>query len=160
MNIQDIQNIEQNVNKAYEMLNELDSNGLELIDLAFPNHDGVQDVKATGELMYLRQSVNSLKKVCELAVEKLNAAIQDSLESEIIKTGFRYRENEDGSFDICYDHKQDSYFETNSYHTATLREDNEYWYVDNNCGLSGGGYPKADYTLLEAIYDQCGDWSE
>lgn len=43
MNIQDIQNIEQNVSKVYEMLNELGSNGLELLDLAFPNHDGVQD---------------------------------------------------------------------------------------------------------------------
>lgn len=55
MNIQNIQSISQNVDKTYGLLNELGSNGLELLDLAYPNHDGVQDEKAAGELMYLRQ---------------------------------------------------------------------------------------------------------
>ena len=40
MNIQNIQSISQNVDKTYGMLNELGSNGLELMDLAIPNHDG------------------------------------------------------------------------------------------------------------------------
>lgn len=80
MNIQDIRNIETNVSNAYRLLNDLNGRGMELLDLSFPNHDGVQDEKATGELMYLRQSVNSLKNACELMIKKLNDAIQDSLE--------------------------------------------------------------------------------
>lgn len=125
-----IQNIEQNVCKVYEMLNKLGSNGLELLDLAFPNHDGVQDEKAAGELMYLRQSVNSLKNACELAINELNDAIQDSLEYEIIKTGYRYIDNEDGTYDVCYDHAQDSYFsEINKHHVARVRDDESTYYI-------------------------------
>lgn len=76
MKIQKIQNLEQNVSKTYEMLSELVSNhSIELIDLAFPSHDGVQDEKAVGELMYLRQSVYSLQNACKLAIEKLSDAV-------------------------------------------------------------------------------------
>ena len=159
MNIQDIQNIEQNVSKAYEILNKLGSNGLELMDLAFPNHDGVQDAKAVGELMYLRQSVNSLKNACELAINKLNDAIQDSLEYEIIKTGFRYIDNGNGTFDVCYDHAQDSYFsEINGHHVATVREDDSTWYIKGEYGTCEGEYPKKDWTFSDALKNQCIDY--
>ena len=45
----------------------------------------------------------------------------------------------------------------NGYHVATVKEDDEFWYVDNNCGAGWGEYPKADWTLERAIYDQCID---
>jgi hypothetical protein len=156
MNIQDIQNIEQNVSKAYGMLNKLGSNGLELLDLAFPNHDGVQDEKAAGELMYLRQSVNSLKNACELAINELNDAIQDSLEYEIIKTGYRYIDNEDGTYDVCYDHAQDSYFsEINKHHAARVRDDENTYYIIGEGDSCEGVYPKKDWTFADSLKNQC-----
>lgn len=124
MNIQNIQSMSQNVDKTYGMLNELDSNGLELMDLAIPNRDGVQD----------------------------------SLEYEIIKYGYRYIDNGDGTFNVCYDHAQDSFFDgISSYHVATVKEDDDLWYIDNNEGSGWGEYPKADWSLSKAIYDQCID---
>nr|DAN97326.1 MAG TPA: hypothetical protein [Caudoviricetes sp.] len=33
-----------------------------------------------------------------------------TIEQELIKTGYCYRDNEDGSFDVCYDHNQDAFF--------------------------------------------------
>lgn len=80
------------------------------------------------------------------------------IEEELIKTGYHYRDNEDGSFDICYDHNQDAFFAgVSMYHVATVKEDDELWYVNNNCGAGWGGYPKKDWTLEKAIYDQCID---
>ena len=79
-----------------------------------------------------------------------------TIEQELIKTGYRYSDNEDGSFDVCYDHNQDAFFSPlNGYHVATVKEDDELWYVDNNCGAGWGEYPKEDWTLERAIYDQC-----
>ena len=80
------------------------------------------------------------------------------LEEELIKTGYRYRENDDNSFDVCYDHSQDSFFTgANTYHVATVKEDENLWYVNNNEGAGWGEYPKADWSLSKAIYDQCID---
>lgn len=82
----------------------------------------------------------------------------NKLEEELKKTGYRYRDNEDGSFDVCYDHNQDAFFSSvNMYHVATVKEDEELWYIDNNCGAGWGIYPKKDWTLERAIYDQCVD---
>lgn len=81
-----------------------------------------------------------------------------TLEQELIKTGYCYRDNEDGSFDVCYDHNQDAFFSPlNGYHVATVKEDDEHWYVDNGCGAGWGEYSKEDWTLERAIYDQCID---
>jgi hypothetical protein len=78
-----------------------------------------------------------------------------TIEQELIKTGYCYRDNEDGSFDVCYDHNQDAFFSPlHRYHVATVKEDDELWYVDNNCGAGWGEYPKADWTLERAICDQ------
>lgn len=157
MNIQEIQEIEQNVSKVYGMLNELVSNHqVELIDLAFPNHDGVQDDKTVGELMYLRQSVNSLKRACEMAIGTLNDAIQDSLEYQIIKTGFRYIDYKDGTFAVCYDHSQDSYFsEIYQHHVARVREDETIWYIRDVADGCEGEYLKNDWTFADALKNQC-----
>ena len=44
-----------------------------------------------------------------------------------------------------------------SYHVATVKEDDDLWYIDNNEGAGWGEYPKADWSLSKAIYDQCID---
>lgn len=79
-----------------------------------------------------------------------------TIEQELIKTGYRYSDNEDGTYDVCYDHSQDAFFSPlHRYHVATVKEDEELWCVDNNCGAGWGEYPKTDWTLERAIYDQC-----
>lgn len=83
---------------------------------------------------------------------------ESTLEQELIKTGFRYSDNEDGTFDVCYDHSQDAFFNcVNMHNVATVKEDAALWYVNNNCGAGWGEYPKADWTLMDAISDQCID---
>ena len=123
MDIQNIQSISQNVEKTYGMLNELGNNGVELMDLAFPNHD----------------------------------AIQDSLEYEIIKYGYRYIDNGDGTFDVCYDHSQDSYFnEYSLHHVARVREDENTYYIKGDGDSCEGEYYKNDWTFADALINQCG----
>lgn len=49
-----------------------------------------------------------------------------TIEQELIKTGYCYRDNEDESFDVCYDHNQDAFFAgVSMYHVATVKEDDE-----------------------------------
>ena len=156
MNIQNIQSMSQNVDKTFVMLNELGSNCVELMDLAIPNHDGVQDQKVVGELLYLRQCVNSLKRACELAIKKLNDAIQDSLEYEIIKLGYRYIDNGDGTFNVCYDHAQDSYFNEYSWHhVARVREDENTYYISGEGDSCESEYYKNEWTFADALINQC-----
>ena len=93
-----------------------------------------------------------------MAVEKLNEAIQDSLEYAIIATGFRYIDNEDGTFDVCYDHKQDSFFsEICKHHVATVRDDANMWYIQGEYDDIYGEYPKKDWTFADALKNQCID---
>lgn len=81
------------------------------------------------------------------------------IEEELDNTGYRYCDNEDETYNVCYDHNQDSFFSPlHSYHVATVKEDDdELWYVNNNCGAGWGEYPKEDWNLKDAIYDQCID---
>lgn len=39
-------------------------------------------------------------------------------------------------------------------YNVSIREDNDYWYINFNTGLGEGAYPKVDFTLEEAIGDQ------
>lgn len=159
MNIQNIQSISQNVDKTYGILNELGSNGIDLMDLAFPNHDEIQDQNVVGELLYLRQCVNSLKSACELVITKLNDAIQDSVEYEIIKTGYRYIDNGDGTFNVCYDHALDSYFSEYSWHhVARVREDENTYYIKGEGDSCEGEYYKNEWTFADALRYQCEDF--
>lgn len=46
-------------------------------------------------------------------------------------------------------------FEMNYFgYCVTIKEDNEYFYIDFNTGLGEGLYPKADWTLESALKDQ------
>lgn len=79
-----------------------------------------------------------------------------NMKEELVRTGYCYCDNEDGTYDVCYNHNQDSSFTgVNMYHVATIKEDDDFWYVNNNEGAGWGGYPKVDWTLADAIHDQC-----
>lgn len=38
-----------------------------------------------------------------------------------------------------------------------MKEEGDLWCVNNNSGAGWGEYPKADWTLMDAISDQCID---
>lgn len=71
------------VEKAYGFINDfLGNHGLDMIDLAYPNHDGVQDADVAADMMLLRQSTNSLSKACNILIKKLTDVIGD--ENELV----------------------------------------------------------------------------
>nr|DAF23254.1 MAG TPA: hypothetical protein [Caudoviricetes sp.]DAN91545.1 MAG TPA: hypothetical protein [Caudoviricetes sp.] len=64
--------------KAYELINELISHhSLDMMDLAYPGHDGEQDADVVAEMMSLRQTANSLFVACGILVNKLTDIIGD-----------------------------------------------------------------------------------
>ena len=104
------------------------------------------------------QDLEILKKVAAAAIDGNDVVVvgNSDLEKEIEELGYRYEDNEDGTFDVCCDHAQDSYFGgSNKHHVATVRATQDYWFIDNKCGLGEGEYSKADWTLADAIKDQC-----
>lgn len=75
MKIADIQKVEKNAGIAYQDINNLMSDEIALLDLAYPRHDGEQDADAVDEMLYLRQSVSALKKACEILENKLTRVV-------------------------------------------------------------------------------------
>lgn len=67
----EITKVENNVTIAYNDVNHLLSDEVALLDYVFPHHDGVPDVYSASELLYLRQSVASLRQACEILESKL-----------------------------------------------------------------------------------------
>lgn len=66
------------VDKLYQVINDLVSEGLvPLVDIAYPQHDGEQDAEAVADMMALRQSANALAKACNNLVDKLTDVIGD-----------------------------------------------------------------------------------
>ena len=62
MTLEQINAINLEVEKVYNIINNTASNcGLELNDLAFPEHDGVEDDVAIGDMMTLRVNLNGLR---------------------------------------------------------------------------------------------------
>lgn len=81
MTTENLIEVKNKVEKAYEAINDLISNyGIEMIDLAYPKHDGEQDADVISEMLLLRQSVNSLSTACNLLVNKLTDVIGDEEE--------------------------------------------------------------------------------
>lgn len=71
MKKENLNTVNSEVEKVYEFINNFVSNhGLDMIDLAYPNHDGVQDADVVSDMMLLRQSANSLSKACNILVKK------------------------------------------------------------------------------------------
>lgn len=78
MKKENLNTVNNEVEKAYEFINDFVSNhGLDMIDLAYPNHDGIQDADVVSDMMLLRQSANSLSKACNILVKKLTDVIGD-----------------------------------------------------------------------------------
>ena len=65
------------IESVYALINDFISNNsyLDMLDLAYPNHDGQEDADATSEMMLLRDSANGLSKVCSILVDKLTDVI-------------------------------------------------------------------------------------
>lgn len=77
MKQEEISELRKNIDNTYGEINDMISfKGIELIDLAYPNHDGNQDADAAAEMMLLRQSANSLKNACEILIKKLTDVIE------------------------------------------------------------------------------------
>ena len=81
MTTENLIEVKNKAEKAYEAINDMISNyGIEMIDLAYPKHDGEQNAEVVSEMMLLRQSVNSLSTACNLLVNKLTDVIGDEEE--------------------------------------------------------------------------------
>lgn len=67
------------IERVYSLINSFVSNNsvLDMLDLAYPNHDGQEDADVTSEMMLLRDSANGLSQVCNILVNKLTDAIGD-----------------------------------------------------------------------------------
>lgn len=67
------------IESVYALINEFVSNNsfLDMLDLAYPNHDGQEDADVTSEMMLLRDSANGLSQVCKILVNKLTDVIGD-----------------------------------------------------------------------------------
>lgn len=78
MKIKDLKNVGMKADEMYAIINGIVSDsGLSLLDMAYPKHDGVQDANAVGGMMYLRNTLSSLSKACDILTNKLTEAIGD-----------------------------------------------------------------------------------
>ena len=62
---------------AYQIINDRMSEGIcELLDMAYPNQDGVQDPEVIADMMMLRNTLQSLSKACDIWTKQLTEVIQ------------------------------------------------------------------------------------
>lgn len=62
---------------TYQIVNDRMSESIcNLIDIAYPNHDGVQDPEVIADMMLLRDTLQSLSKACEIWTKQLTEVIQ------------------------------------------------------------------------------------
>lgn len=62
---------------AYQIINDRMSEGIcELIDMAYPNQDGVQEPEVIADMMMLRDTLQSLSKACDIWTKQLTEVIQ------------------------------------------------------------------------------------
>ena len=68
---------------AYQIINDRMSEGIcELLDMAYPNQDGVQDPEVIADMMMLRDTLQSLSKACDIWTKQLTEVIQLDGENE------------------------------------------------------------------------------
>ncbi len=78
MKTAEIKKLNEQAENTYQAINHMMSQkSLELLDLAYPNHDGEQDAEAVAKMMTLRQTLSSLATACKILQEKLTDAIND-----------------------------------------------------------------------------------
>lgn len=62
---------------VYQIINDRMSEGIcELLDMAYPNRDGVQDPDVISDMMLLRDTLQSLSKACDIWTKQLTEVIQ------------------------------------------------------------------------------------
>lgn len=62
----------------YQVINHMMSQkSMEILDLAYPDHNGIQDDAAVAEMIMLRQTLSSLATACKILQKKLTDAIND-----------------------------------------------------------------------------------
>ena len=62
---------------TYQIVNDRMSEGIcNLIGIAYPNHDGVQDPEVIADMMLLRDTLQSLSMACEIWTKQLTEVIQ------------------------------------------------------------------------------------
>ena len=62
---------------TYQIANDRMSEGIcNLIDIAYPNHNGVQDPEVIADMMLVRDTLQSLSKACEIWTKQLTEVIQ------------------------------------------------------------------------------------
>lgn len=62
---------------VYQIINDRMSEGIcELLDMAYPNQDGVQDPDVISDMMLLRDTLQSLSKACDIWTKQLTEVIQ------------------------------------------------------------------------------------
>lgn len=78
MKISELRKLNKQAENAYHAINHMMSHkSLELLDLAYPNHDGEQDGEAVAEMMILRETLFLLATASEILQKELTAAIND-----------------------------------------------------------------------------------
>ncbi len=81
MTTENLITVKNKVDNVYELINDLVSNhSIDMVDLAYPKHDGKRDDDVISEMMLLRQCANSLSKACDILVNKLTDVIGDENE--------------------------------------------------------------------------------
>ena len=62
---------------AYQIINDRMSEGIcELLNMAYPNRDGVQDPNVIADMMMLRQTLQSLSDACDIWSKQLTEVIE------------------------------------------------------------------------------------
>ena len=62
---------------VFQIINDRMSEGIcELLDMAYPNRDGVQDPDVISDMMLLRDTLQSLSKACDIWTKQLTEVIQ------------------------------------------------------------------------------------
>ena len=78
MKISELTKLNKQAENTYHAINHMMSNkSLELLDLAYPNHDGEQDGEAVAEMLILRETLFLLATASEILQKELTAAIND-----------------------------------------------------------------------------------
>ena len=103
MKIEDIITAKNKIDNIYQLVNDLISyHGMEMLDLAYPGHDGKEDANAIAELMMLRLSASSLSKACDILVDKISA-IAIIGEAVLEQKGFTLEQSVGGSWRLMKD---------------------------------------------------------
>lgn len=66
-----LQEIRKEVETVYATINDWNTDN-NLLDMAYPQHDGVKDADAISEMMLLRQSLNRMIQACNIGVLHIN----------------------------------------------------------------------------------------